>query len=253
MVRNNHFTNNRKTLDKLLRYDSNADGSIPLSDILVNLRFWARVENVLIVVSDMTDCKSHIIAGGFACNLDIGEYQRENSIWESKILSLMSAEEQEEKYIAELRFFHYLRHLPKSKKSEYYLISKLRLRFVDGDIHDVLHRMYYIFDENGDSVRYAICVYGSLPVDFKGKSYAVNSITGMKEELAASGDDSILSRRERQILAMVDKGMKSGEIAAQLHISIHTVSRHRQEIIGKLQVKNTHEACRIAKSMGLLE
>lgn len=75
----------------------------------------------------------------------------------------------------------------------------------------------------------------------------------MKEELAASGDDSILSRRERQILAMVDKGMKSGEIAAQLHISIHTVSRHRQEIIGKLQVKNTHEACRIAKSMGLLE
>lgn len=59
--------------------------------------------------------------------------------------------------------------------------------------------------------------------------------------------------RERQILAMVDKGMKSGEIAAQLHISIHTVSRHRQEIIGKLQVKNTHEACRIAKSMGLLE
>lgn len=141
MVRNNHFTNNRKTLDKLLRYDSNADGSIPLSDILVNLRFWARVENVLIVVSDMTDCKSHIIAGGFACNLDIGEYQRENSIWESKILSLMSAEEQEEKYIAELRFFHYLRHLPKSKKSEYYLISKLRLRFVDGDIHDVLHRI----------------------------------------------------------------------------------------------------------------
>lgn len=59
--------------------------------------------------------------------------------------------------------------------------------------------------------------------------------------------------RERQILAMIDKGMKSGEIAAQLHISIHTVSCHRQEIIGKLQVKNTHEACRIAKSMGLLE
>lgn len=132
MVRNNHFTNNRKILDKLLRYDNNADRSNHLPDILVNLRFWARVENVLIVVSDMTACKSHIIAGGFACNLDIGEYQRENSIWESKILSLMSAEEQEEKYIAELRFFHYLRHLPKSKKSAYYLISKLRLRFVDG-------------------------------------------------------------------------------------------------------------------------
>ena len=98
-----------------------------------------------------------------------------------------------------------------------------------------------------------ICIYGPLPFDVKGKSFAVNAVTGSKEELTASGNDSILSRRERQILAMIDTGMKSGEIAGQLNISIHTVSRHRQEIIGKLQVKNTHEACRLAKSMGLIE
>lgn len=253
MVKNNHFTEGRTTLDRLLRYENNADGGIPLSDILVNMRFWACVENVLIVVSDMAEGTSYIIAGGFACNLGLGEYQQENSIWENKILSLMSVDEQKEKYIAELRFFHYLRHLPKSKKSEYYLISKLRFRFVDGDTHDVLHRMYYIFDENGDNVRYAICIYGPLPIDFKGKGFAVNSITGIKEELTASGNGTILSRRERQILAMIDMGMKSADIARRLNISIHTVSRHRQEIIGKLQVKNTHEACRIAKSMGMLE
>lgn len=252
MVRNNHFTENRKTLDRLLRPENSVEGGIPLSDIIADMRFRARVENVLIVVSDMAEGKSHIIAGGFARNLDIGEYQQENSIWESKILSLMSAEEQEEKYIAELRFFHYLRHLPKSKKTDYYLVSKLRFRFADGDIHDVLHRMYYIYDDNREYLRYAICIYGPLTFDFKGKSFAVNSITGIKEELTASGNDSVLSRRERQILTMIDTGMKSAEIAGQLNISIHTVSRHRQEIIGKLQVKNTHEACRIAKSMGLL-
>lgn len=252
MVRNNHFTENRKTLDKLLRTENSAEGGMPLSDILVNMRFWARVENVLIVISDMAEGRSHIIAGGFARNLDIGDYQQENSIWETKILSLMSPQEQEEKYIAELRFFHYLRHLSKSKKTDYYLMSKLRFRFRDGDIHDVLHRMYYIFDENGENLKYAICIYGPLPFDFKGKSFAVNSITGIKEELTASGNDSILSRRECQILAMIDTGMKSAEIARMLNLSIHTVSRHRQEIIGKLQVKNTHEACRSAKSMGLL-
>lgn len=116
MVRNNHFTENRKTLDKLLRSENDEGGGIPLSDILVNMRFWASVENVLIVVSDMVEGKSHIIAGGFARNLDIGEYRQENSIWESRILFLMSPEEQEDKYIAELRFFHYLRHLPKKKR-----------------------------------------------------------------------------------------------------------------------------------------
>lgn len=252
MVRNNHFGDNRKTLDQLLRSEKQSPQCIPLSDVLAYARFWANIENVLIVVSDMADGKSHIIDGGFARNLDIGEYKQENSIWESKILSLMSADEQEEKYIAELRFFHYLRHLPKNKKSEYYLVSKLRFRFTDGNIHDVLHRMYYIFDENGEDVRYAICIYGPLSFDFKGKSYAVNSVSGLKEELTASGNNRILSSRESQILSMIDTGLKSTEIAAQLNISIHTVSRHRQEIIGKLQVKNTHEACRIAKSMGLL-
>ena len=252
MVRNNHFEKNRKTLDKLLRPENRSGECGQLSDILTHVRFWAYTENVLIVVSDMADGKSHIIAGGFARNLDIGDYQQENSIWESRILSLMSEEEQEQKYIAELRFFHYLRHLPKNKKTEYYLISKLRFRFLDGDIHDVLHRMYYMFDENGDNVRCAVCVYGPLPVDFKGKSFAVNSITGIKEELTAADNGSILSRRECQILAMIDTGMKSAEIADRLNISIHTVSRHRQEIIGKLQVKNTHEACSLAKSMGLL-
>lgn len=253
MVRNNHFTENRETLDKLFRSENKADGGMPLADTIDNMRFWARVENVLIVISDMAEGKSHIIAGGFARNLDIGEYKHENSIWESKILSLMSPEEQEEKYIAELRFFHFLRHLPKSKKRDYFLISKLRFRFADGNIHDVLHRMYYIYDENGEELRFAICIYGPLPFDFKGKCFAVNSLTGIKEELTASGNDSILSRRERQILAMIDTGMKSAEIAVQLNISIHTVSRHRQEIVGKLQVKNTHEACRLAKSIGLLE
>ena len=80
MVRNNHFTENRKTLDKLLRSESKTDGSVSLSDILANMRFWARVENVLIVVSDMAEGRSHIIAGGFARDLDIGDYQQENSI-----------------------------------------------------------------------------------------------------------------------------------------------------------------------------
>lgn len=116
MVRNNHFTADRTELDKLLLSDVKAGASIPMSEILASMRFWARVENVVIVVSDMVEGNSRIIAGSFARNLDIGDYQHENSIWESRILSLMSAREQEEKYIAELRFFHYLRHLPRHRR-----------------------------------------------------------------------------------------------------------------------------------------
>lgn len=110
---------------------------------MTHVRFWAHIENVLIVVSDMADGKSHIIAGGFARNLDIGDYQQENSIWESKILSLMSPEEQEE-------------------------------------------RMYYIFNEHGENLRYAICIYSPMPFDFKGKSFAVQTSTS---PTGSSGSD----------------------------------------------------------------
>ena len=34
--------------------------------------------------------------------------------------------------------------------------------------------------------------------------------------------------------------------------SVHTVSRHRQEILGKLQVKNSIAACRVAKDLKLI-
>jgi len=40
--------------------------------------------------------------------------------------------------------------------------------------------------------------------------------------------------------------------SSMLSISVNTVSRHRQEILGKLQVKNSIEACRIAKELQLL-
>lgn len=71
-------------------------------------------------------------------------------------------------------------------------------------------------------------------------------------ELGGQEDAQILSDREKQILRLIDKGLMSKEIASQLSISVHTVSRHRQEILGKLQVKSSIEACRVAKELGIL-
>ena len=70
-------------------------------------------------------------------------------------------------------------------------------------------------------------------------------------ELGGQEDAQILSDREKQILRLIDKGLMSKEIASQLSISVHTVSRHRQEILSKLQVKSSIEACRVAKELGI--
>ena len=59
-----------------------------------------------------------------------------------------------------------------------------------------------------------------------------------------SATDALLTPREREILALAKEGMFSKEISEKLNISIHTVNRHRQNILEKLQVDNMIEAIR---------
>ena len=59
-----------------------------------------------------------------------------------------------------------------------------------------------------------------------------------------SATDTLLTPREREILALAKEGMFSKEISQKLNISIHTVNRHRQNILEKLQVDNIIEAIR---------
>ena len=62
----------------------------------------------------------------------------------------------------------------------------------------------------------------------------------------------ILTSREKEILSLIREGKPSKQIAALLGISIHTVSRHRQNIIEKLSVGNTVEAIMAASLMKLM-
>jgi DNA-binding CsgD family transcriptional regulator len=212
----------------------------------------AYMEQVVVVVSDLKYNNSIIHRGAFASVLGLSEQSQIDSIWEHEILSLMCKEEQEEKYIAELRFFNELRHMPRSRRSQIYLASKLRFKAKNGQLLNVLHRMYYVYEDNSDVVRFAVCIYGPLTFDFKGKSIMVNALNGTIQALTSDSNNKILSRREKQVLSCVERGLTSNQIADELSISRFTVSRHRQEILSKLQVKNSAEACQLAHSLGII-
>ena len=58
-----------------------------------------------------------------------------------------------------------------------------------------------------------------------------------EEKIDASDNTSEqLSQREKEIIACVAKGMTSKEIADKLCLSVHTVTTHRRNITGKLQI-----------------
>lgn len=62
-----------------------------------------------------------------------------------------------------------------------------------------------------------------------------------------------LSEREKEILTLVAKGLRRGEIGPMLGISPHTVASHLKTIYGKLNVSSRAEATVEALRMGLVQ
>lgn len=231
----------------------------PFSELLDKYKYiahnYARMESAVAVLSDMRTNISYIYYGSFSRMLEIDKYGDEDkvsSIWEKEIFNLIHPDDLAGKHLQELCFFHFVKHQPKKKRTNYYLISKLRMKNGTNNYIPVLHRMFYVSTPSNDKLWLALCLYSPLLFDIPAKCLIVNSTNGQMTEIGKQDNTRILSIREKQVLNLIDKGMASKKIAETLSISINTVSRHRQEILGKLQVKNSIEACRVAKDLKLI-
>lgn len=219
-------------------------------------RSYACTEQAIAVLSDMHTDTSYIYYGKFAETLGLKEdskVERIYSIWEEKILQLIHPDDLNSKYLQELRFFHFVRKQPKDKQSAFFLMNKLRMKNLAGNYIWVLHRLLYIaMSPTSNNLWLALCLYNPLLFDISAKGIVANAVSGQTIELKDDNDLNILSRRERQVLQLISQGRTSKDIADELCISINTVNRHRQEILNKLQVRNSIEACRIAKEMKII-
>lgn len=174
------------------------------------------------------------------------------SIWEESILSKIHPDDLKQKYIQELYFFDFIRQQPKGKKSNYHLIHKIRMKNRTGNYIQVLHRTIYIYLPESKEVWLALCLYGPVWDAGVYENIILNTANGETVKLNHLKAEVILSERERQILNYIGKGMISKDIAAALSISKNTVSRHRQEILRKLKVRNSIEAYNIAKELNII-
>lgn len=85
-------------------------------------------------------------------------------------------------------------------------------------------------------------------------STAVSSdlLSGTVVRLRQSQADQAITRREREVLALLADGVSNARIAAQLHISVNTVRNHVQRLLTKLDAHSRLEAVAIAVKRGLL-
>ncbi|MEY2804805.1 MAG: hypothetical protein RL657_2141 [Pseudomonadota bacterium] len=69
---------------------------------------------------------------------------------------------------------------------------------------------------------------------------------------AAPGTETKLSKRQKQLILMLDRGMSNRDIAAELDISEHTVKVHLWRLFRRLGVKSRTQTLHYARTHGLL-
>ena len=71
-----------------------------------------------------------------------------------------------------------------------------------------------------------------------------------EEQSAPAGPG--LSQREREVLELVATGATNREIAAQLHLSPHTIKEHTSALYRKLEARNRADAVQRAQRLGII-
>ncbi|WP_080778913.1 response regulator transcription factor [Chryseobacterium phocaeense] len=209
---------------------------------------YMQMEGAIAVLSDMQADKSYVYKSAAALELGLTMEDNPaeiNSIWEEEIIKKIHPEDRLKKYIHELRFYELMESMDAEVRAEYGVLSKIRMKDKNDRYRLVKHRMFYIYSPDNGKLRFALCLYHiaidqSQPLipDFMTINTAKGQIVA-KDKLDYK---TILSKRELQVLKYVGEGYASKEIAEFLSISINTVSRHRQNILEKLNVKNSVQA-----------
>ena len=156
----------------------------------------------------------------------------------------------------EYEFFKKINLVDEQDKKKYKAICRIRIRDRHRNyIHIINSTQALQLSPNG-KIWLILCCYNLSP-NQRGtddiEPHIINTFNG--EILTLDFKDKrnhILTVREKEILNLIKEGKASKNIADILEISVHTVNRHRQNIIEKLSVGNSIEAISAAISMGLL-
>lgn len=215
---------------------------------------YALCENAIAVLSNLRTDMSHIYFGkvGDILGFDTSAvYQKVDSVWEEDIYARIHPDDWRMRCLQELSFFRMVSASHSKDTYAWHLENTMRMRDAEGRYHNMLHRIFYFTGRSKTGICYSLCLY-NMATDGDRAAHLVNRLTGERKllEVDASG---LLTEREREILLLIREGKSSLTISERFGISKHTVDRHRQNIIAKLQVNNTTEACHKAKSLGLIE
>ena len=160
-----------------------------------------------------------------------------------------------DKRMLEYEFFKFIDTLPPDEKLNYKATCRFRIKNRNGD---------YVYVDNSTGIMrlspngkiwLILCCYCLSPNQESTPGISPRIVNGETGEIIgiklSDKRARILTEREKEILNLIKEGKLSKQIAGILGISVHTVNRHRQNILEKLSVGNSIEAINAAALMKL--
>lgn len=221
----------------------------------------AAVEDDCRVITDAATDTCHIFGGAFARLIGMESDRIPFSIHadsgdEDIIYTRIHPEDLVDKRMLEYEFFKLVDKMPSETKCDFRACCRIRIkgcgeRYIFADNTTRILRL-----SPAGMIWLILCTYNLSPCQSHGvgiNPVIIDIASGDVAEVALSKKrDQILTPREKEILSLIRDGYPSKIIADRLCISIHTVNRHRQNILEKLSVGNSLEAIMAASAMRLM-
>lgn len=253
----------RKELNAFYEGQHLADEQLDYS-ILTHCRHMVatavEVEGDCRVITDAAADLCYIFGGQLAWLLGLSDgasYSKAmDSSDEDVIYHRIHPEDLVDKRMLEYDFFRHVDALPPERRLDCRATCRFRIRDRAGRYVYVDNSTRIMRLSAKGKVWLVLCCYALSPLQHATAGIDARIMdcrTGEIVEMSLSDRRGLLlTDREKEILSLIRDGKLSKQIAAILGISIHTVNRHRQNIIGKLSVANSVEAVAAATLMRLL-
>lgn len=234
--------------------------SVQLREVIREAQTFARLTHGCAVITDAAVDRCFIHSGDFGAVMGYSSatqsYFETDSSDEDVIYSRIHPLDLVDKRLLEYEFFKHVDKASPEEKINTIARCRIRMRDRAGNFRLVDNTTQLVALSPRNKIWLILCTY----IFSSGQNIAnginphfVATATGDIVRLTLGEKrKSILTDREKRVLHLIKEGMSSKMIADNLRISIHTVNRHRQNIIEKLDVGNSIEAVTAAQLMNLL-
>lgn len=145
----------------------------------------------------------------------------------------------------------------KNQKDNALLSANMKVRNPKGNYSEILFQCYLFYSEIPHKTVYAIQIHTNID-NFKMRKqgyhyYVGNDLSNFKypdDELLKKGND--FTKREFEIIKLIESGMSSEQIADKLFLSHYTINAHRSNILKKTDKAHVSELIYDLSEKGIL-